>query len=314
LLLVSNSFFLLLGPENNFQFINVDQKLINFNLLIKTCFKNLLYAEQKAQTFECDAVGKYIICLNNLNFTENANKPEISSNFSTLIGHIGLKFKSFYFVNKQSHLSIDRKGKRIATVLNDSYIKVWDSKLFTCEKSESIRITLFSNKKISAISISDDGSFLVLALFNVITIWQLYPKIKKLKSFSLEIDHPVHILKFLSINGKRKIILCSLNEVSLFSMETFTLTWKLKIKVLEILTDKWSDIFMIKTKYISTISCKIIETIVIFESASPIPLITINPMMFLNTNILSFCFSYFNNNKKSLIYLDSLFMVNKLLF
>jgi hypothetical protein len=314
LLLVSNSFFLLLGPENNFQFINVDQKIINFNLLINTCFKNLIYAEKKAQTFESDAVGKYIICLNNIKFTEIAKKAEIFPNFSTLIGHIGLKFKSFHFVNKQSHLSIDRKGNRIAAILNDSYVKVWDSKLFTYEKSESISITVFSNKTVSAISISDDGSFLVLAFFNIITIWQLYPEIKKLKSFSLEIDYSVHILKFLSINGEKKIIICSLNEVSLFNMETFTLTWKLKIKILEILTDKWSDIFMIKTKYISTISCKITETIVIFESSSPIPLITVNPMMFFNTNIISFCFSYFNNNKKSLIYLDSFFTVNKLLF
>jgi hypothetical protein len=314
LLLVSNSFFLLLGPENNFQFINFNKKIINFNLLVKTCFRNILYTEQKVQTFECDAIGKYIFCLNIVNFNQNQIKTDVSSNCSIRYGQTGLRFKSFHFVNKQSHLSIDRKGKRIAVVLNDSYIKIWDSKLFTYEQSKSLRVTLFSNKKISAISISDDGSFLVLAFFNIITIWQIYPKIKKLKSFSLETDHPVHILKFLSINGKRKIVLSSFDELSLFSMETFTLTWKLKMKIFEILTDKWSDIFMVKTKYISTVSCKITETIVIFESSSPIPLVTINPMIFFNTNILSFSFSYFNKKKKSLIYLDSFLMVNKLLF
>jgi hypothetical protein len=310
ILKLSNCFFLLAGPSNNFQLINLSQDLNNFNL-----FENKLYSKKLSfKLLEGDALGKTNFFLKNFNSFSSRINFDKSLKKLKLIQNFGLKFNYLYFTKKNLQLSIDRKARYIAVKLNNFYVRVLNNNLFIPKKKEFLNVTLFSNKKITALSISDDGSFLALAFFNILTVWELSPYIKKFKTFSINIESSICILKFLALNAREKIVVCSSNKIMLFNLKNRLLVWKYKFKIMELVIDRWSDFFMVKTKYVSAKFQKIIETIVIFDSNSPIPVRILDPMLFFNKSILSFSFSYFTNfkNKKSLIYLDSSFTINKI--
>nr|UXY87629.1 hypothetical protein CcurKRNrm1_p099 [Cryptomonas curvata] len=317
LISLSNCFFLLTGPSNSFQLINFSPNLLKLNSLTKDCLKNEIYSiETSFRLLESDALGKTIFFLKNIDFFSNLFKFEANLKRLKFIQHFNLKFKYIHFPKKQFQFCIDRKGEKIAAKLNNFYIKILNINLFKYKKKKSLNFTLFSNKKVTSISMSDNGGLLALGFSNIVTFWKLFPEIKKFKTFSLNIKSLVHILKFLSLYAKEKIIICSSVEILLFNIRTFLPVWKFKFKIMELIIDKWSDLFMIKTKYISTRVQKITETIIIFNSFSPIPLKTLNPMIFFKKSILSFSFSYFSNskNKKSFIFLDSYFTFNKIFF
>ena len=314
LLSLSNSFFLFGGPSNSIELIKLNQNLLNFNLLRKNCFRNEINSKPAPfKLLQSDALGKTIFFLKESNCLSNLINYEIKLKKFKLIPNFGLKFKYLYFTKKEFQLSIDRKGKQIAVKLNNFYIRILSSNLFLAKK-DSLNITLFANKKVTAFSMSDDGIFLALGFSNIVNFWKLFPHVEKLKTFSFDIEFEVCNLKFLSLYAEKKIVIYSSDEILLFNIKTYSLVWKFKFKIIDLVVDKWSNLFMIKTKYISSKFQKINETIVVFDTSSPLPLKILDPRLFSNKSILSFSFSYFSNfsNKKSFIYLDSFFTINKI--
>ena len=316
LLFLSNCSFLLTSPGNNYQIFTINETPFKSNFIIKNFFKNEIDSKEIGLILEVDALGKRIFYLKNFKSFSTLANSSINLKNSNFVRFIGLQFKYLYFTKKQSQFCIDRKGKQIAVILSDFYIKIRNNFSFTYKKKKNLNITLFCNKKISAISISENGLYLALAYSNVVSIWDLFLEIKRIKTISVDLQDSVYILKFLSMCADSKLIISSYNEIMLFNTKNFSLIWKIKLKIIEISIDKWSDVFIIKTKCISTKAYKITETIVVFNSYSCMPIKIIDPMLFFNKSIMSFSFSYFNNinGKKSLIYLDSSFELNKIFF
>nr|UXY87142.1 hypothetical protein 1634Bnrm1_p102 [Cryptomonas sp.] len=312
-LFLSNSSFLLIGPNNIINYFEMEKDSFEFNQFFSNRRIIEKHPEKKAQSFECDAMGRNVYLLFRSFMFRKIISKKFTPTFTMSIDFSRLHISFFNQINDLWNFSISRNGNLIAVLHNNFHVDILGTNSFT---SKNIAKASFSlNKKISAFSFSNDGFLIILITSDVLILWQFYPNNKKIKSISLDVKTSVNFLKILSGKGNKAII-CTLDEILLFNIETFTLIWKFQIKVLDLAVDKWSDKFIIKAKYISIDYNRIMETVVVFEATCPVPLLSFDPILLFGTNVISFCFSYFhnNNNKKSLVCLDSFLTFHKLFY
>ncbi|AEA38758.1 hypothetial protein (nucleomorph) [Cryptomonas paramecium] len=313
LLLFSNSLCLITDKEYCFYLVNINKTSLNLNFFISNFYKKEWKTGSKMDIV-CDFIGKYIFLLANFCVVKVCTQNNIKRNFNT-IELFNQKSKVFHFNNKNVNFFTDKKGKYIGVKLNSFCVKIWNINIFFPDKNVLSNKKIFSAKKISFCSISDNGLFLVVNFSKIAILWKLYPRLVRIKTFSLHVQSSIFFLKFFP-SSENKLVIYTSSELGIFDLKESSFIWKFKIKVLTLSIDKWNAILAIKTKYLTFKSTEILEAIVLFRQFCPVPIVVIKLHSNIYTPLLLLFFSYLNNfkSKKSIVYIDSLLTFHRFFF
>jgi len=302
----SNEIFFLIGCEafkKTSQFANIFPKKTRNNIILPV----------KSSPFFIDSVGRQILLTNKHTIVKLLNSNSILIDFilntkflygkknNDFIGHSKnlYKLKSSFSGNKIAVL----KKKRLFEI----FIQKWKGDTFEVKKI--LKISL--REKCLCFNISKNGDFLILTYASIVQIWRLIPKIEKIFFKRFTFSTIPNYINFFSGNIIRKILISTDEEVFLYDILKNNLIYLLKLKIRQVIFDKWGVNYIILTDSFFSFNIKHYRSYFIFKKETPIPILVISNNFFQEIQFSSITFGWKNKNfnQQSVVLVNSLLNV-----
>mmetsp|Transcript_60036 Transcript_60036/g.147629 ORF Transcript_60036/g.147629 Transcript_60036/m.147629 type:complete len:454 (-) Transcript_60036:85-1446(-) len=234
------------------------------------------------------------------------------------------KLKIFFLMIQKNKIIQNKKifieenfgsnGKKVAMFFSDGKLKIWNVSSFLSRNSE--RFTRMSGKKINCMCFSSNSLFLATSFLRTLIIWKFSFGFQPVNFSTLEFESDICFLKFFSFDKKSFFLVGSKKEIAIWDLIQQSVAFIVKIKVLKIHVDPWSDKYMLVTKFFKTKLNQTNQCIVIFKKDLPVPLTIIDLVFLSKTKLISSCFSYFRkkHTSKSILVIDTLLNIYKIFY
>lgn len=259
-----------------------------------------------------DYIGqKIFICCDSSIFKIYTKK----TNFIENKNHYKSFSKNFLKKNKIVCSTIDCLGMTLGLLFKNGEIKIYETRILFKKKEKYQKYLYIKKKNNKIISISKNGFFLGVINLSIITLWQIFPQVKKIHSCDLNFLKKINYFKCFEFENNLKFLICSKKEIGIYDMSKNRMVKKVNLDVLDVELDRWSGKFIVMTKYFFLKENKKKIAFIVFKEFSFVPLIVLDTEKITNNFIIGLKIFYLNDNqRKCFLVTDSLLKFYKIYF